>query len=319
MQRNWIGRSDGRRGRLRGRGPRGRGHHGVHDPARHAVRRDVHGARARASARRRRSRRPSGRARRSARTSTTSRRRGAGSSAPRRARPRPSRATASSRRRRASSSARPRARRRPACSPARSRSTRSTTQPIPIFIADYVLMGYGTGAIMAVPGQDQRDWEFAEEFDLPIIRTGRSRRDDCGRRRRSSATGPAINSGVPRRPRRRRREAGDHRVARGAGARRGDRHLQAARLAVQPAALLGRAVPDRLRRGRAAGRAARVDAAGRAARDRRLRARDRRRRRRERARAAAGARRAVGRRSSSTSRARLGRRRTAARRPTAAS
>src|SRR5262249_2017098 len=42
---------------------------------------------------------------------------------------------------------------------------------IPVFIADYVLMGYGTGAIMAVPGQDERDWEFAEGFDLPIVRT----------------------------------------------------------------------------------------------------------------------------------------------------
>ena len=42
---------------------------------------------------------------------------------------------------------------------------------IPIFVADYVLAGYGTGAIMAVPGQDQRDWDFAEEFDLPIVRT----------------------------------------------------------------------------------------------------------------------------------------------------
>lgn len=42
---------------------------------------------------------------------------------------------------------------------------------IPIWIADYVLQSYGTGAIMAVPGQDERDWEFAEKFDLPIIRT----------------------------------------------------------------------------------------------------------------------------------------------------
>jgi len=42
---------------------------------------------------------------------------------------------------------------------------------IPVFVADYVLMGYGTGAIMAVPGQDQRDWDFATAFDLPIIRT----------------------------------------------------------------------------------------------------------------------------------------------------
>ena len=44
-------------------------------------------------------------------------------------------------------------------------------EEIPIWIADYVLMSYGTGAIMAVPGQDQRDWDFAKEFDLPIIRT----------------------------------------------------------------------------------------------------------------------------------------------------
>jgi leucyl-tRNA synthetase len=42
---------------------------------------------------------------------------------------------------------------------------------IPVFVADYVLMGYGTGAIMAVPGQDQRDWDFAASFGLPIIRT----------------------------------------------------------------------------------------------------------------------------------------------------
>jgi leucyl-tRNA synthetase len=42
---------------------------------------------------------------------------------------------------------------------------------IPLFIADYVLMGYGTGAIMAVPGEDQRDWEFARQHGLPIIET----------------------------------------------------------------------------------------------------------------------------------------------------
>ncbi|WP_426447869.1 leucine--tRNA ligase [Paenibacillus sp. S-38] len=40
---------------------------------------------------------------------------------------------------------------------------------LPIWIADYVLAGYGTGAIMAVPGHDQRDWEFAKQYDLPIL------------------------------------------------------------------------------------------------------------------------------------------------------
>jgi leucyl-tRNA synthetase len=42
-------------------------------------------------------------------------------------------------------------------------------QEIPIFVSDYVLMSYGTGAIMAVPGHDTRDWEFAKKFNLPII------------------------------------------------------------------------------------------------------------------------------------------------------
>ena len=46
----------------------------------------------------------------------------------------------------------------------------ATGQPIPIWIADYVLMEYGTGAIMAVPGHDERDFEFAKTFGLPIVR-----------------------------------------------------------------------------------------------------------------------------------------------------
>jgi len=44
-----------------------------------------------------------------------------------------------------------------------------TNEPIQVWIADYVLMGYGTGAIMAVPGGDQRDYDFAKKFELPII------------------------------------------------------------------------------------------------------------------------------------------------------
>ena len=46
-----------------------------------------------------------------------------------------------------------------------------TGDQIPIYLADYVLATYGTGAIMAVPGQDQRDWDFAKAYDLPILRT----------------------------------------------------------------------------------------------------------------------------------------------------
>jgi leucyl-tRNA synthetase len=46
----------------------------------------------------------------------------------------------------------------------------ATGEPIPVWIADYVLIEYGTGAIMAVPGHDQRDFEFAEKFELPIRR-----------------------------------------------------------------------------------------------------------------------------------------------------
>ncbi len=46
-----------------------------------------------------------------------------------------------------------------------------TKEQIPVWTSDYVMMGYGTGAIMAVPGQDQRDWDFATMFDLPIVRT----------------------------------------------------------------------------------------------------------------------------------------------------
>ena len=66
-------------------------------------------------------------------------------------------------------------------------------EDIPIWVADYVLASYGTGAIMAVPGQDERDWEFAEVFDLPIIRTVQPPDDFEGRA--FLGDGPAINSG----------------------------------------------------------------------------------------------------------------------------
>ena len=66
---------------------------------------------------------------------------------------------------------------------------------VPVFIADYVLAGYGTGAIMAVPGQDERDWEFAEVFELPIIRTVRPTDGFDGKA--YTGDGPAINSAAP--------------------------------------------------------------------------------------------------------------------------
>ncbi len=68
----------------------------------------------------------------------------------------------------------------------------ATGKRIPVFVADYVLMGYGTGAIMAVPGQDERDWEFAERFGLPIIRTVQPPEGWTGEA--YTGEGPAINS-----------------------------------------------------------------------------------------------------------------------------
>ncbi|WP_431919298.1 leucine--tRNA ligase [Micromonospora wenchangensis] len=68
---------------------------------------------------------------------------------------------------------------------------------IPVFIADYVLAGYGTGAIMAVPAQDERDWAFAEVFDLPIVRTVQPADGFDGKA--YTGDGPAINSAAPER------------------------------------------------------------------------------------------------------------------------
>ncbi len=67
-----------------------------------------------------------------------------------------------------------------------------TGQQIPVYAADYVLADYGTGAIMAVPGQDQRDWDFATKFDLPIIRTVQPHEGWEGEA--YTGDGPAINS-----------------------------------------------------------------------------------------------------------------------------
>lgn len=67
-----------------------------------------------------------------------------------------------------------------------------TGERVPVFVGDYVLMGYGTGAIMAVPGQDERDWEFASAFELPIVRTVQPPEGWEGEA--YTGQGPAINS-----------------------------------------------------------------------------------------------------------------------------
>ncbi|WP_341926115.1 leucine--tRNA ligase [Nocardioides psychrotolerans] len=70
-----------------------------------------------------------------------------------------------------------------------------TGERIPVYAADYVLADYGTGAIMAVPAQDQRDWDFAKAFDLPIVRTVEPPADWDGHDTMAfTGDGPAINS-----------------------------------------------------------------------------------------------------------------------------
>ena len=66
---------------------------------------------------------------------------------------------------------------------------------IPIFISDYVLMSYGTGAIMAVPAHDERDWDFAKKFDLPIIEVVAGGKNVQEEVYTDVATGTLINSG----------------------------------------------------------------------------------------------------------------------------
>jgi len=66
-------------------------------------------------------------------------------------------------------------------------------EKIPVWIADYVMMGYGTGAIMAVPAHDDRDFEFAEKFDIPVIEVVEAPADS--EEKCFTGNGTAINSG----------------------------------------------------------------------------------------------------------------------------
>ncbi len=135
------------------------------------------------------------------------------------------------------------------------------SRPVPIWVADYVLASYGTGAIMAVPAHDTRDFEFAQQFGLPIVAVvdptrgyfGRSR-ESAGRRGGVHRRGHGDQLEPLRRPADRRVQGKDHGRPGRPGRRPRGGQLQAARLAVQPAAFLGRAVSDpaRARRRRSA-------------------------------------------------------------------
>jgi len=71
----------------------------------------------------------------------------------------------------------------------------ATGEPIPVWIADYVLMSYGTGAIMSVPGHDERDFEFAKNFNLPILRVVQGADGEAPLDEPFSEDGIAVNSG----------------------------------------------------------------------------------------------------------------------------
>ena len=161
---------DRRVGALSGRGPRRPRHRSVHHAARHAVRRHLHGARTGTSARRRDHRERMARRHDRQRLVEQCARLVEGH-----LRSRPIRrlwpygATASSQSRRPTSSARAEGREKTGVFTGAFAINPTNGARIPIFVADYVLMGYGTGAIMAVPAHDERDFEFAREFELPIV------------------------------------------------------------------------------------------------------------------------------------------------------
>ena len=67
----------------------------------------------------------------------------------------------------------------------------ATEEEIPIFVADYVLSGYGTGAIMAVPAHDERDWQFAKKYNLKIVEVVKSPNGE----ELYTGNGPLVNSG----------------------------------------------------------------------------------------------------------------------------
>ena len=116
-------------------------------------------------------------------------------------------------------------------------------EKIPIWISDYVLMGYGTGAIMAVPAHDERDYEFAKKFGLEIREVISS--DKGIAKEAFIGEGTMMNSGAVHRNAIRGRPEGDCQMAGSEGPWPRHRQLQAARLGIFTPALLGRADSDR--------------------------------------------------------------------------
>ncbi len=113
---------------------------------------------------------------------------------------------------------------------------------IPIWISDYVLMSYGTGAIMAVPAHDERDWEFAKKFNLPLIQVvakNGEKVDINAAAFTDVATGVLINSDFLNGLEVKGRQGKDDRVLRGEEDRYREDQLQAERLGILPSALLG--------------------------------------------------------------------------------
>jgi leucyl-tRNA synthetase len=147
MQEDWIGKSSGAEIEFPIQGDRHAAR--LHDAPRHHLRRDVHGGRARARA---------VRAHRFSRTPGCWRCQRGDTSSASTARPPATAPTWSARRSKEKTGVFTGVY---AINPA-------TGAPIPVWAADYVLMGYGTGAIMAVPAHDERDFAFAKAFDLPI-------------------------------------------------------------------------------------------------------------------------------------------------------
>ena len=260
QQRNWIGRSTGATIRFP---TAGRRHRGLHDAAGHVVRRDVHGAGAGAPAGRRPDRR---RPTRTTSTDALDRRRGdAARGGRRRTARRPTRKSEVERQ--------TEHREKTGVWTGSYATNPATGEQIPIFVADYVLMGYGTGAIMAVPGPGRARLGVRRAVRAADRPYGRSR-PPAGSARRTWAT---VRRSTRRTTRSTSTDCRSPRPRRGmiawleqTGRGTADRDVSPARLAVQPPALLGRAVPDRVRRGRRGARGARLDAAGRAARGRRL-------------------------------------------------